>query len=107
MRVPAGQAQRDEAHTRFHQPPGHQGPLPEAGHAVALAHSNRFAVQLQRLAGLVGAEDVHRLLVELVEAVSQARRLVEGRQPAVEPLQQLRAVLQLIQGESGGQDGAS
>src|SRR5207248_11782110 len=102
-RVPAAKADRDEANAGLDQSSCRQGALAEAGVAVTVPHRGRLLGQVERFLGFVGTEDLEGLLVEGVEPVHQVARLVGGLEALVEALEQLVAIVQLVELEIVGQ----
>src|SRR5262249_50908664 len=110
VRVPAAEADRDEADAGLDQTPSGQCALTERRRAraerrrtVTIAQGLLLLVQIERLFRAIRTQDLQRLLVEGVESLDEIGGLVERAERLVEALEQLVAVLQLIEREAARQ----
>src|SRR5207247_2366776 len=107
VRVPAAEADGGETNAGFDQTASSQGALAERGHAVPLAKLLRLLIEVEGVAGLVGAEDFERLLVEGIEPADEGGIAIGFRERFIEIGQEGIAVFELFEGEAGGERDAA
>src|SRR5579875_3954350 len=103
MRIPAAEADGDEADAGLDQPSRSQNTLAERSRSVALAQCGRLPLQVEGFLGLVRTQDLQGLLVESIQPFDKIGRFIKRSEGLIETPEESVTFFQFRKSEAARQ----